>query len=64
MESFRFHTESREKLIEIYKDQGMSRVSLEQLMPLAQVYDKLGDAAFSGDAGERIRKLQAVLNAK
>ncbi len=44
LESFRYHGETREKLIEIYKDQGMNREAGEQLMQLAQVYDKFGRA--------------------
>ena len=44
LESFRFHAESREKLIEVYRDQGMMIEASEQLTRLAQVYEKLGRA--------------------
>jgi len=42
LESFRFHAESRQKLIEVYRDQGMTREASEQLVQLGQVFDKLG----------------------
>lgn len=64
LESFRFHTESREKLIEIYKDQGMNREAGEQLIHLAQVYDKLGDAAKANAAREEGAALNPALAAQ
>jgi tetratricopeptide (TPR) repeat protein len=58
LESFRFHRETREKLIEIYKDQGMNREAGEQLAQLAQVYEKLG----RGQDASRAREEAAQLN--
>ncbi len=64
LESFRFHTESREKLVEIYKDQGMNREAGEQLIHLAQVYEKLGDAAKANAAREEGAALNPALAAQ
>ena len=64
LESFRFHTESREKLVEIYKDQGMNREAGEQLIHLAQVYDKLGDTAKANAAREEGAALNPALAAQ
>ncbi len=64
LESFRFQTESREKLVEIYKDQGMNREAGEQLIHLAQVYDKLGDAAKANAAREEGAALNLALAAQ
>ena len=64
LESFRFHTESREKLIEIYKDQGMSGEASEQLMQLSQVYDKLGRRDESVKAREEATQLNPSLAAQ
>lgn len=58
LESFRFHTESREKLIEIYKDQGMNHEASEQLLQLSRVYDKLGRR----DEGAQSREEATQLN--
>ncbi len=43
LESFRFHVDAREKLIEIYKDQGMNREAGEQIVSLARVQQRLGE---------------------
>ncbi len=43
LESFRFHVDAREKLIEIYKDQGMNREAGEQMVSLARVQQRLGE---------------------
>ena len=64
LESFRFHTESREKLIEIYKDQGMSGEASEQLMQLSQVYDKLERRDESVQAREEATQLNPSLAAQ
>lgn len=58
LESFRFHAESREKLIEIYKDQGMTNEASEQLVQLAHVYEKLG----RGEEGVKAREEATQLN--
>ncbi len=58
LESFRYHGETREKLVEIYKDQGMNREAGEQLMQLAQVYEKFGRS----EDGASARKEAAELN--
>ena len=42
LDRFRFHTASREKLIEIYRDQGMSNEAAEELVQLANIYTRLG----------------------
>ena len=64
LESFRFHAESREKLIEIYKDQGMSGEASEQLMQMAQVYEKLGRGGESVKAREEATQLNPALVAQ
>ena len=64
LESFRFHTESREKLIEIYKDQGMSGEASEQLMQLSHVYDKLERRDESVKAREEATQLNPSLVAQ
>ncbi|MGH9389036.1 MAG: tetratricopeptide repeat protein, partial [Vicinamibacteria bacterium] len=61
LESFRFHCETREKLIEIYKDQGMNREAGEQLMHLAQVYDRLGRSPDASRAREEAAELNPAL---
>ncbi|MGH9319606.1 MAG: tetratricopeptide repeat protein, partial [Vicinamibacteria bacterium] len=61
LESFRFHAETREKLIEIYKDQGMNREAGEQLIQLAQVYQKLGRAPQASRAREEAVELNPAL---
>ena len=64
LESFRFHTESREKLIEIYKDQDMSGEASEQLMQLSRVYDKLGRGGEGVKAREEATQLNPSLAAQ
>ena len=64
LESYRFHAESREKLIEIYKDQGMSGEASEQLMQMSQVYDKLGRGDESVKAREEATQLNPSLAAQ
>ena len=64
LESFGFHAESREKLIEIYKDQGMSGEASEQLMQMAQVYEKLGRGGESVKAREEATQLNPALVAQ
>ena len=64
LESFRLHTESREKLIEIYKDQGMSGEASEQLMQLSRVYGKLGRGDESVKAREEATQLNPSLAAQ
>jgi len=61
LESFRFHVETREKLIEIYKDQGMNREAGEQLMHVAQVYDRLGRSPEAGRARQEAAQLNPAL---
>ncbi len=64
LESFRFHTESREKLVEIYQDQGMNNEASEQLMQLSQVYDKLGRRDDGAKAREEATQLNPSLAAQ
>jgi tetratricopeptide (TPR) repeat protein len=64
LESFRFHVETREKLIEIYRDQGMNREAGEQLMHLAQVYDRLGRSPEAGRARQEAAELSPALAAQ
>ncbi len=61
LESFRFHGETREKLIEIYKDQGMNREASEQLVQIAQLYDKLGRDQDASRAREEAAQLNPAL---
>ncbi|HEY7697235.1 MAG TPA: tetratricopeptide repeat protein, partial [Vicinamibacteria bacterium] len=61
LESFRFHVETREKLIEIYKDQGMNREAGEQLMHLAQVYERIGRGSDAGRARQEATELNPAL---
>jgi tetratricopeptide (TPR) repeat protein len=42
LDRFRFHTSAREKLIEIYRDQGMSNEAAEELAQLSTIYTRLG----------------------
>ncbi len=42
LDRFRFHTAAREKLIEIYRDQGMSNEAAEELAQLSTIYTRLG----------------------
>jgi tetratricopeptide (TPR) repeat protein len=58
LESFRFHTEAREKLIEIYKDQGMNREAAEQVAELARFYEGRGE----GETAERLLQEARELN--
>jgi tetratricopeptide (TPR) repeat protein len=64
LESFRYHNETREKLIEIYKDQGMNREASEQLMVLAQVYEKLGRSQDAIAARQEAAELNPALAAR
>jgi tetratricopeptide (TPR) repeat protein len=64
LESFRFHTETREKLVEIYKDQGMNREAGEQLAQLGQVYERLGRSADAVQAREEAAQLNPSLGAQ
>ncbi len=61
LESFRYHDETREKLVEIYKDQGMNREAGEQLMQLAQVYDKFGRSEDARNARQEAAQLNPAL---
>ncbi len=61
LESFRYHGETREKLIEIYKDQGMNREAGEQLAQLAHVYDKLGRSQEASRARQEASELNPAL---
>ena len=61
LESFRYHGETREKLIEIYKDQGMNREAGEQLMQLAQMYDKFGRSQEATSARQEAAQLNPAL---
>lgn len=58
LESFRYHTECREKLIEIYREQGMNREAGEQVAQLARVYERLGQS----DKAAPLRKEVQALN--
>ncbi len=64
LESFRFHTEAREKLVEIYKDQGMNREAAEQMLQLSHVYHKLGQADAAAGAREEATTLNPALAAQ
>jgi tetratricopeptide (TPR) repeat protein len=61
LESFRYHGETREKLVEIYKDQGMNREAGEQLMQLAQVYEKFGRSQEASSARQEATQLNPAL---
>ena len=64
LESFRFHIDSRAKLVEIYKEQNMAREASEQLMKLAQVYDRLGRGSDASQAREEATELNPALAAE
>ncbi len=55
---YRFHAGSREKLIEVYKDQGMNHEAAEQMVQLAHIYERLGQGA----QAEGLLKDAGVLN--
>ena len=55
--SFHFHTATREKLVEVYTDQGMNREAAEQAVELARVYERLGQ---SEDAGRLIQQAKEL----
>ena len=63
LESFRFHVDSRAKLVEIYKEQNMAREASEQLMQLAQVYDRIGQSSDASQAREEATELNPALAA-
>lgn len=62
LQSFGFHTESREKLVEIYKDQGMNREAAEEMVQLARVYERLGQSDQSRQLLEDARALNPTLS--
>jgi tetratricopeptide (TPR) repeat protein len=64
LESFRFHTETREKLIEIYKDHGMNREAGDQLATLALVYERIGRASEAGGVRAEASQLNPALAAE
>ena len=64
LESFRFHVDSRAKLVEIYKEQNMAREASEQLMQLAQVYDQIGQSSDARQAREEATELNPALAAE
>lgn len=64
LESFRLHAEAREKLIEIYKDQGMTSEASEQLMQMSRVYEKLGRRDESVKSREEATQLNPALAAQ
>ena len=64
LESFRFHVDSRAKLVEIYKEQNMAREASEQLMQLAQVYDQIGRSSDASQAREEAAELNPALAAE
>jgi tetratricopeptide (TPR) repeat protein len=64
LESFRFHTETREKLIEIYKDHGMNREAGDQLATLSVVYERVGRASEAGAARAEASQLNPALAAE
>jgi tetratricopeptide (TPR) repeat protein len=43
LQSYRFHTGVREKLIQVYRDEGMRREAAEELAVLSRVYQRLGN---------------------
>jgi tetratricopeptide (TPR) repeat protein len=61
LESFRFHVESREKLIEIYKDQGMNREAAEQVAELARVHERRGESDRAEQLLHEARELNPAL---
>jgi tetratricopeptide (TPR) repeat protein len=61
LEGFRFHVESREKLIEVYKDQGMNREAAEQVVELARVFERRGENESADRLYEEARELNPAL---
>ncbi len=64
LESFRFHVEAREKLIEVYRDQGLTREASEQLVQLGQVFDKLNRPEDASTSREDAAQLNPDLAAQ
>jgi pilus assembly protein FimV len=58
LQSFPFHTGSREKLIEVYTDQGMNREAATQMVELAVIFDRLGDR----ERARQLREQAALLS--
>jgi len=58
LQSFPFHTGSREKLIEVYTDQNMNREAAVQMMELATIYDRLAER----DRARQLREQAALLS--
>ncbi len=61
LERFRFHTASREKLIEIYKDEGMSNEAADQLVQLSTIYARLGQNDKAEEALQEARGINPAL---
>jgi tetratricopeptide (TPR) repeat protein len=61
LDRFRFHTASREKLIEIYQDQGMSSEAAEELVQLASIYARLGQSEQAEEAHAEARSINPAL---
>ncbi len=61
LERFRFHTVTREKLIEIYRDQGMSSEAAEELMQLSSIFARLGKNEEAEKARTEARSINPAL---
>jgi tetratricopeptide (TPR) repeat protein len=61
LERFRFHTATREKLIEIYRDQGMSSEGAEELMLLSSIFARLGKNEEAEKARTEARSMNPAL---
>ena len=61
LERFRFHTAAREKLIEIYRDQGMSSEAGQELMVLSSIFARLGKNGEAEKARIEARSINPAL---
>ncbi len=59
--SFYFHTATREKLVEVYTDQGMNREAAEQALELARVYERLGQSEDAGRLMQQAKELNPAV---
>lgn len=63
LESFPFHTGAREKLIEVYKEQGMNREAADQLVELSRTHQQLGEDETASEVLREARMLDPALAA-
>ena len=61
LERFRFHTAAREKLIEIYRDQGMNSEAADELVQLSSIYARVGQSEKAEKTRAEARSINPAL---